>query len=127
MTPFLTFIVSAFITMLAIPVLVRLAPRLGLVDLPNARKVHTQPIPRCGGIAIAIGSAVPIFMWVEIDHFTISYLIGAAIILIFGILDDVKNINYKWKFFGQLLAIAVIILGAGSIQHLPLFDGEAVP
>jgi len=46
-----------------VPVFRTIAVPLDLVDLPGARKVHTQAMPRCGGIAMAIGAFVPVLLW----------------------------------------------------------------
>ena len=54
-----TLIIAVLITSLTIPLLQRLALRYSLVDIPNERKVHSQPIPRVGGVAIALGAFVP--------------------------------------------------------------------
>ena len=48
------------ISMVVIPIMARLAPRLGMIDRPDSRKVHTTPIPRVGGGGIVLGALVPI-------------------------------------------------------------------
>ena len=53
------FLASAILTVLLTPVVRALAPALGLIDLPGERKVHVQPTPRGGGIAIFLGVLIP--------------------------------------------------------------------
>ncbi|HYD32269.1 MAG TPA: MraY family glycosyltransferase [Azospirillaceae bacterium] len=122
-----TFMVSLSVTVVVIPPLMRLAPRLGLVDLPDARKVHSQIIPRCGGIGLAIGAIVPLVAWGEMDFFLSGYLAGALIILAFGIWDDIVTLNYRWKFAGQFLAVGVVMASGVVLEHLPLIGDDPAP
>jgi UDP-GlcNAc:undecaprenyl-phosphate/decaprenyl-phosphate GlcNAc-1-phosphate transferase len=55
-----TFFAAIVISAAAIPLMIRLAPRLGMVDVPDPRKVHTIPIPRVGGVGIVIGALIPV-------------------------------------------------------------------
>ncbi len=89
-----------------------------VVDEPNERKVHTKPVPRVGGIAFAFGSLIPILFlqnYIHMDRFFWSLMIGAWIIVLFGFLDDIKNLDYRIKFSGQLLASLVVILNGGLV------------
>jgi UDP-GlcNAc:undecaprenyl-phosphate GlcNAc-1-phosphate transferase len=108
-----TFLLSLFIAVALIPVMTKLAARFHMVDFPNPRKVHARPIPRIGGAAIAIGAFIPIIFWTTADDFIIAYLLGAAILVVFGIVDDMRGLGYKTKFLGQLLAALVIVFYGG--------------
>jgi UDP-GlcNAc:undecaprenyl-phosphate GlcNAc-1-phosphate transferase len=66
MTLILGLIAGIFVTMVLIPPLAKMAPILGLEDPPGERKVHKYPIPRVGGIAIAIGVLLPVIMWLPL-------------------------------------------------------------
>ncbi len=125
--------VALFLTIALMPVAMRLAPRLGLLDKPDAnRKQHAHSIPRSGGIAMAIGIAIPLVYFSSLyfgDHTRLlaSLFIGAAIIIIFGVLDDRYNLDYRWKFIGQIVASLIVLIGGVTMQRLPLFDFEAAP
>ena len=113
-----------FITIALIPIFKTIALKTGIVDMPNSRKVHAVPMPKIGGIAIACGTLVPI-LFVNGFHangqFLWSLIGGSAIIVLFGFLDDMKNLGYKTKFLGQIIAaLIVIILGELKITHLSL-------
>ena len=125
---FSTFLLSTVITVLLIPILINLANKLGLVDIPNSRKIHCDPIPRIGGIAMAIGAFLPIVLWAPMNRFVISLLIGSSVLVIFGVVDDMKNIGFKYKFIGQIIAALIVVLYGGlKVQSLGgLFPGEAV-
>jgi UDP-GlcNAc:undecaprenyl-phosphate GlcNAc-1-phosphate transferase len=110
---FSTILLSVFITVSLIPVMTRLADRFQLVDFPNPRKVHTSPVPRIGGLALALGAFVPIILWTAADDFVRAYLVGAGALVIFGLLDDMKGLGYKAKFTSQVFAALVAIFYGG--------------
>ncbi len=74
--------------MTLIPIMWRFAPRLGLVDKPPPRKVHAVAIPRTGGLGIAVGTLRPIAFLLELDPLVQSYILGALVLVAFGIWDD---------------------------------------
>lgn len=126
MALFLSFLTAMFVTMLLIPPLIRSAERWNIVDIPDAaRKVHSQTIPRIGGVAMVCGALLPVMMWLPFAREITAFLVGALLILAFGVWDDRVNLSYRVKFAGQLLAVAVVV-GYGHIafQHLP-FASEA--
>ena len=109
-----TLFLSLFATISLIPLLIKISRRLKVFDIPNARKVHTEPIPRIGGIAIAIGVFVPLLIWwTTEDTFLQTYTVGAGIIVCFGILDDLKGFDYKLKFSSQIAAALVVVYAGG--------------
>ncbi len=125
-----TLLLSVLITIALIPVLRALAGRMHLVDNPGERKVHAHPIPRIGGIAMAIGAFVPVLYWNHDDAFVRAYLAGAAILVAFGIVDDCRDLRARWKLLGQLAAaLVVIFVGGIKIRTLGalLPDGFVLP
>ena len=69
----------------------RLLPyKVGAIDVPkDARRMHKTPIPRLGGLAIFIGFMVSILLFVEITAEMRSILLGAVIIVVLGVVDDI--------------------------------------
>lgn len=112
MTALLSLIVGLFVTMVLLPPLAHVAGRLHLVDKPNYRKVHDVPIPRVGGIAIYVGLLVPLLLWAPLERIDHLYLLGGALIVLFGAIDDRLALEVKWKFAGQALA-ALVVMAAG--------------
>lgn len=112
----LNFPLSLFISIVLIPLLMRYAGPLGLVDTPDGiRKIHVRSIPKSGGLAIAIAVFIPvIYSWGQVSEL-IPLMAAALIIVIFGYLDDRYELHYKWKFFGQILAIMVFIIGTPQL------------
>jgi UDP-GlcNAc:undecaprenyl-phosphate GlcNAc-1-phosphate transferase len=101
------------------PILINLARKLKIVDTPNSRKIHYDPIPRIGGIAMALGAVLPIALWAPMNRFVIAVLLGSVVLVAFGFIDDLKNIGFKEKFLGQIIAALIVILFGGlKIQSL---------
>jgi UDP-GlcNAc:undecaprenyl-phosphate GlcNAc-1-phosphate transferase len=120
----LSFILALSLSMLMLPALMRHAAEWGLVDIPNARKQHAGPIPRVGGIAIAMGTLLSATMWSFADAAYIGFLAGSVVIVLFGLLDDRYNLDYRIKFGGQIIA-AVIVVHFGTLLHsFPFLSGE---
>lgn len=123
-----TFFIALITSMAIIPLMVRLAPRLGMLDYPDERKVHVSPIPRVGGVGIIFGALIPVVMWLPFNETIIAYLFGSIIILLFGIWDDISVLGHRGKFFGQLIAvIAVVYYGDLYVTVLPLTDLTPLP
>lgn len=125
---FFAFVVSLAVSMALIPPLVRMAGRLHAVDVPDERKIHKTIMPRVGGIAMALGSLLPIAMWVPFTSDVQALLWGAMILLVFGIWDDRVNLDYHLKFLGQLIAAVVVVMyGDLAIRQMPFVVNAAIP
>jgi UDP-GlcNAc:undecaprenyl-phosphate GlcNAc-1-phosphate transferase len=120
-----------FITMALVPILRMAAVRLHAgLDVPDARKVHTEPVPKVGGLAMAIGALVPVVLVADGGRFVNAVLIGACVIVLFGLVDDLKNLGWKAKFAGQIAAALIVILyGKLNICYLGscLPEGVSLP
>ncbi len=124
---FFIFIFSIVLSMTLIPLLMRFAGNYNLIDVPGDRKIHSTAIPRIGGIAIGIGFMVPLLLWIPFSQQVIGLFVGGLIIHLFGLWDDVINLNYKIKFLGQLLGIIFAILyGDIMIYYVP-FSMDPIP
>jgi UDP-GlcNAc:undecaprenyl-phosphate/decaprenyl-phosphate GlcNAc-1-phosphate transferase len=116
--------VAAFIASIILtPLVIKLAFRIGAVDHPNYRKVHSSIMPRIGGLAIFGAFLVGYAILLPKDEHSIAILVGALIIIIVGFLDDMFEITAKAKLTGQLAA-AVVVVTWGDLQiefiNLPL-------
>lgn len=121
-------IMSMAIAMAMIPIMMRLAPYIGMVDKPDGRKVHTTSIPRSGGVGIVVGIIIPLFLWLDFSQFTISFIAGCVVLLVFGAWDDAKNIRPLYKFFGQFIAaILVVYYGDLYVHHFPFLGLTEIP
>lgn len=123
------FMAAMLATFITTPLVKKLAVRIGAVDQPNERKVHTKVMPRLGGLAIYLGFAlVYLYMYFTASETHVDTLggifVGGTIIMMIGILDDRYQLSPKWKFFGQIVAAAAVVPFGIQVDFVNLpFDG----
>ena len=110
----------------ATPVARWLAPRVGVMDRPEARKVHHHPVPRMGGVAIYLAVVAAAFVLGERRNFNQfgSILVGATGVSFMGLVDDRWGLRPLVKLIGQILA-ALLLYGSGiyvGLFHHPLLN-----
>ncbi len=127
MNAFILLTLAAAVSMLIVPLAWRLAPRLGMVDVPDSRKVHSSPIPRVGGWGITIGSLIPLLLLYKLDPLLQSFVIGSLALFCFGLWDDARQIDHWKKFAGQILAAGVVVYyGDLYVTRLPFLEIESL-
>lgn len=99
---------------LIMPYIMKTAEHIGAMDIPNERKVHKKPMPRLGGLAIFLGFLLGYMLFCSQTPQMISILIGSFILIIVGMIDDIKPINPLPKFLGQVAA-AIVVVWYGNI------------
>lgn len=115
-------VTSFLIVYIIVPLVKKIAQHINAIDIPNKRKVHTKPIPRLGGLAIYIGFIFGYIFFLKPSNTINSILIGSFIILITGIIDDIKPIPAKYKLIGQVLAsLIVVFYGKILLQDISAF------
>jgi len=111
--------IALLISFVATPGVKWLAGRVGAIDVPkDSRRVHKEPIPRMGGLAIFIGFIVSVLIMADIDTQIRGVLIGAIIIVILGLLDDIYTLNAYIKFLVQIIAALVAVFHDVVIEIL---------
>lgn len=108
-------ILTGLFVLLFIPAVKVIANHVGALDIPNARKVHKTPIPRLGGLGIYFGFLLGYMFFGQESIQMNSILIGSFIIVITGIIDDIKPISAKYKFCGQVIGASIIPLYGGIL------------
>ena len=111
-------LVSGIIAFLATPLVKKLALKYKVVDEPkNNRKIHKKPIPLLGGLAIYLPFVLlTLIKGPVVTDAEIGIILGATIIIIGGILDDIWELKPFEKLFFQLMAAVVLIIMGVSIQ-----------
>src|ERR1700731_1787287 len=114
-TSLIAFAVGLIASMaLTVPVR-QLALRVGMVDHPGPRKVHVQPIPLLGGLAIYLGVLIALLVSMDGPALTqvLGIYAGATLVAVVGILDDRGLLHHQIKLFGAMPAAAIILLATG--------------
>ncbi len=127
MTAFFLLVSSVAASMLVIPLAWRLAPHIGMLDQPDARKVHKVPVPRVGGWGIVAGCMLPLLLLGPADPLRQSFVAGILVLFVFGAWDDARQISHWPKFAGQLLAVGLVVFwGDLYVTRLPFTDGQVL-
>lgn len=110
-----------FVTIVT-PFVMKLANHVGALDIPDKRKVHKKPMPRLGGLGIYAGFLLGYILFGETTYMMNAILIGSFIIVLTGIVDDIKPIDAKYKLIGQFIAaLIVVVYGRLLIQDVNIF------
>ena len=140
--PFLigTLVLAAVLSFLFTPLVRAIAHRFDIVDQPDERRVNVSPVPRGGGIAVAVACIVAsiVFLIVNAESGStirppttigsselIALLGGGALAAIIGTLDDTFQLRARYQLVGQLLvAVGAVALGATPDQVTSPFGGQ---
>jgi len=113
------FVFSFLLTFLSTKVIGRIAAKLKILDHPDERKIHKKPIPLLGGLAIFASYIATIIFNFNFSIELKGVVIGGTIILIVGLIDDIKHIPATWKLISQVLASGILILYGVKLSFLP--------
>jgi UDP-N-acetylmuramyl pentapeptide phosphotransferase/UDP-N-acetylglucosamine-1-phosphate transferase len=127
----IAFVISFIVCFILIPIIIKLSIRYNLVDKPNERKVHKIPISRLGGLGIVLGilASAPLWFLKGDSSMLIHLLVGMLILIIIGVIDDIRELPPKIKFLGQVVAALLLahagllidnLFGVFGIEHLPI-------
>ena len=141
----LLFLVALLATLLATPLAKCIAQRLGAIDKPDERRINKVPIPRMGGIGIALGLVAAVAVQVAgtkllgwptvfVPHMQLQgvdyKLLTVAVVIVFltGAIDDVRNLKPRQKLLGQVLAACVAAASGLVIGNVANpFTAELIP
>ena len=141
----LLFLVALLATLLATPLAKYIAQHLGAIDKPDERRINKVPIPRMGGIGIALGLVAAVAVQVAgtkllgwptvfVPHMQLQgvdyKLLTVAVVIVFltGAIDDVRNLKPRQKLLGQILAACVAAASGLVIGNVANpFTAELIP
>ena len=107
------------VSFLMCPMVKSFAYKIGAIDVPkDNRRMHKKPVPRLGGLAIFLGFIVSMLLFVRIDHQMQGILLGASIIVVLGVVDDMSPLRAYFKFCVQIFAALVAVFHGVVIQTL---------
>lgn len=134
----------AFITAFVItPYTMRLAKKVGAIDIPNERRINKVPMPRLGGIAVISGFFVSILYLIismviekkinllgEEQYYLklLGFFSGIIILAIICYIDDIKNIHPLIKLSGQISAAVIVVMSGVKIENINIpFLENSIP
>ena len=100
-------LVAFVVVVLLTPAVGGMARLLGVVDAPGGRRINRSPVPRLGGVALFLGIFVPALAFLPLGRDTRGLLLGAAVAVTVGAIDDFRGLRWFEKLGGQVLAAAV--------------------
>ena len=113
---------AGLLSFTATPIVRVLAYKVKAVDVPkDNRRMHKVPTPRLGGLAIFFGFLVTVLLFCEMDKQIIGVLIGAFVIVILGVLDDIYRLPAVPKFLVQIIASCIPVFCGVVINHVNFF------
>lgn len=118
---------AVLISLISTPGVIKLAFKAGAVDVPkDERRIHNKPMPRMGGIAIYISFIISSMAFLRFDRGMIGILAGGSIILIMGIIDDIRPVKALPKLIIQIAAALVLIYFGVTVKSvsIPFIGGD---
>jgi len=116
---FIAFFSALIISFILTPLARKLAFKVGALDIPkDARKIHKKPMPYFGGLAIYVAIISCMFVYMPHNEANISIMIGATIIVLTGIVDDMYGMPAKIKLIMQIIAASIAIMGGVKIHFI---------
>lgn len=110
------FLLVTFFALLLTPAVIWLYRRNNWLDDPgtnrHAKKTHTQAVPRGGGLVIFGATLVGALIFLNFDKYLIGILLGALILTIVGVIDDIYDIHPLWRLLAGTAA-ALCVIGSG--------------
>jgi UDP-GlcNAc:undecaprenyl-phosphate/decaprenyl-phosphate GlcNAc-1-phosphate transferase len=117
-------VITTFIfVFVIIPYIINVAYHIKALDIPDERKIHDKPIPRLGGLGIFLGFLVGYMVFGENTIAMNSILIGSFIIVLTGVIDDIKPLRASTKLIGQFAsALVIVFYGNLLISDISAFN-----
>jgi UDP-GlcNAc:undecaprenyl-phosphate GlcNAc-1-phosphate transferase len=120
-------LIAAFLTSLIIaavvtPLVIRIYQARNWIDDPKKQKhvktTHQSPVPRGGGLVILVAVFISSLFFLELNIAIFFILIGATILAIMGVFDDVKNLNPYLRFFIGIFVSALIVYAGIKMEYI---------
>jgi len=111
------FLISLGVTVALTPWMAQTARSVGMVDKPDGSlKVHKEPVPYLGGLAVFVGFLVGFSPFYDLDQQVLAIMLGGTLIVLLGFLDDLGNLRATTKLLGQALAVLIVMKAGVAIK-----------
>src|SRR3954451_1990639 len=122
------FLVACVLALALVPLTRWLAVRVGAIDYPNERSLHTVPTPKLGGLGILVAAVVAALLWLPADTESHAIVYGAIAIAWVGFLDDVFELSAAPKLLGQIVAVVIPVSAGVTVENFTVpFLGRLTP
>ncbi len=137
---FFIFFITLFFSLLFTPLVGALAIRVNALDRPSGRKLHRRPVPLMGGVAVFISLLLGLILMRGVSSELASFIGGSAgrlphmlegvtagglVILLIGVVDDIKGVEPSTKLLGQVIAALILVHYGIKIEGISLpFSGR---
>ncbi|GAB6107617.1 MraY family glycosyltransferase [Fusibacter bizertensis] len=120
-------IIAGLISFIMTPLVIKIAFKLGAVDIPkDDRRMHKKPMPLWGGVAIFTGFFVSMFLFSNIETTKLTgLLIASSVVLVTGMIDDIKPLGAKSKLLMQIIAAFILVKSGFEINFFTNFFGKS--
>lgn len=120
-----------FSVFIFVPIIRKIAYNLNFVDIPNSRKVHKEPIPLLGGLAIYIGYILSIWLWSDSNELNLIISITGFMVVGIGLLDDYYKTRKKEfpalpKLIIQIIAALLLFALGIKIEAISSLHSEII-
>jgi UDP-GlcNAc:undecaprenyl-phosphate GlcNAc-1-phosphate transferase len=122
------FLVALGLALVLVPLTKWLALRVGAIDYPNERSLHTVPTPKLGGLGILVAVVVAGILWLPDDSESNAIVYGAIAIAWVGFLDDVFELSAAPKLLGQIVSVVIPVSAGVTVENFTIpFFGRLTP
>ncbi|MDW8002924.1 MAG: MraY family glycosyltransferase, partial [Deltaproteobacteria bacterium] len=106
----LTFAISMTVCVFLVPLWIKFGKKIGIIDIPNGRKIHTKPIPATGGVALLLGFIAGLAVDVSVFEDLLPLLISGGLIVFVGLLDARGLVHPQVKLLVTMPFISAVLI-----------------
>ncbi len=116
-------IIAYLLGIFIVPLVIYFSQKMGLVDVPNERKIHHGNISRLGGVAIWVSVMLSFLFLILLSYYPkgqglSAIIVGGSLMFLMGLIDDIYCLNAKFKLFIQVAIATIVILLGVRIENL---------
>ena len=116
-------VISFIIGVFVVQYVIQFSEKNNLMDKPGERKIHSHPVPRLGGVAIWLSTMLTFGALILLSYYRYGsllsgILLGSSLMFLLGLVDDIYNLNAKFKLFIQITVVAIVFCLGVRITNL---------
>lgn len=119
-------IITALISFILTPIIIKISPYVGALDYPNARKVHVKPVSMLGGVVILISFILGLLIGQPVEKEVVPIVIGAILMNVLGLVDDMFDLKPIMKLIGQILIASIVVYYGITLELITLPFGIVI-